>query len=271
MKMKNKFASTPYLLWAALFVIIPMVLVVYFALTSQSGQFTLDNITAVGEYADVFIRSLWLALLATAICLLLGYPLAYIIARSGKIAQRTLVMLLMLPMWMNFLLRTYAWMTLLEDNGLINRFLGIFGLHWHIINTEGAVVLGMVYNFLPFMILPLYSVMTKLDKSILNAARDLGASGWQVFYRIVFPLTVPGILSGVTMTFVPAVSTFVISRLLGGGGNLLIGDLIELQILGASYNLHAGAAMSLILMVVILICMGLMNSLDDEEMEAMIV
>ena len=177
-----------------------------------------------------------------------------------------MIMLVMLPMWMNFLLRTYAWMTLLENNGLINRLLGAIGLEpIQLINTQGAVVLGMVYNFLPFMILPLYSVMAKMDFRVIEAAQDLGANGFQVFSRVVLPLSIPGIITGITMVFVPAVSTFIISKMLGGGANLLIGDLIDMQFLGNSYNPNLGSAISLVLMVLILICMGIMNQFDDGE------
>ena len=183
-----------------------------------------------------------------------------------------MLMLVMLPMWMNFLLRTYAWMTLLEKNGLINRFLGLFGVGpLEMINTEGAVVLGMVYNYLPFMILPLYSVMVKIDKSVIEAAQDLGSNSFHVFSKVIFPLSLPGVMSGITMVFVPAISTFIISKMLGGGSNLLVGDLIELQFLGNAYNPNLGAAMSLVLMVIILICMGIMNRFGDEESKGMII
>ena len=182
-----------------------------------------------------------------------------------------MLMLLMLPMWMNFLLRTYAWMTLLENNGLINRLLGVFGIGpFHMINTSGAVVLGMVYNYLPYMILPLYTAMTKIDQSIVEAAQDLGANTRRIVTRVLIPMSTPGIATGITMVFVPSVSTFVISRMLGGGSNLLIGDLIELQFLGNSYNFHVGSAMSLVLMVIVLLCMSFTSSFDESEMEGVI-
>jgi len=178
-------------------------------------------------------------------------------------------MLIMLPMWMNFLLRTYAWMSLLEDTGLINQFLQLLGLNpVHMINTSGAVVLGMVYNYLPYMVLPIYSILTKMDTSVIEAAQDLGANNTKVFLKVVFPLSIPGVISGITMVFVPSVSTFIISKMLGGGGNLLIGDLIDMQFLGNAYNPNLGSAISLVLMVLILICMGIMNQFDDgDEME----
>ncbi|MBQ4100595.1 MAG: ABC transporter permease [Oscillospiraceae bacterium] len=267
--MKFKSASVPYLIWMVIFIVVPLALVVGFAFTNDAGEFTIANISSVGIYSNVLLKSLWLAAIATVICLIIAYPLAYIISRLGTNRQNTMVMLVMLPMWMNFLLRTYAWMTLLEKNGLINKFFGLFGLGpFEMINTQGAVVLGMIYNYLPFMILPLYSIMTKIDSKIIEAAEDLGANDFEKLTRVIIPLSVPGITTGITMVFVPAVSTFIISRMLGGGGNLLIGDLIDLQFLGNSYNPHLGAAISLILMVIILLCMSIMNQFDDDDEHA---
>lgn len=264
--MKSKIASAPYIIWMTLFIVIPMALVVIFAFTDRSGQFTLNNIMEVGKYSSVFLRSIWLGAVATFISLLMGYPLAYIFSRMDLNKQSIMVMLIMLPMWMNFLLRTYAWMTLLENNGLINKFLGIFGIGpFNMINTQGAVVLGMVYNFLPYMILPIYSIMTKIDNRIVEAAQDLGASRRKVFSKVILPLSIPGIISGITMVFVPAVSTFIISKMLGGGANLLIGDLIDMQFLGSSYNPNLGSAISLVLMILILVCMGIMNQFDSDD------
>ena len=272
--MKNRISAFPYTVWMVIFIAVPLLLVVYFAFTapgpagagSAAAVFTLDNISSVGRFAPVLMRSVTLAAVATVICLGLCYPISYIISRSGKNKQRTFLMLVILPMWMNFLLRTYAWMTILENNGLINRFFGLFGLGpFKLINTAGAVVLGMVYNYMPFMILPLYSIMTKIDVTTLEAARDLGADARQVFTRVVFPLSVPGIKTGITMVFVPAVSTFIISRMLGGGGNLLIGDLIDLQFLGNAYNPNLGAAISIALMILILLCMSVFNQFGNEE------
>jgi spermidine/putrescine transport system permease protein len=234
--------------------------------------FTWDNIIAVGQYMPTLLKSIWLSVIATAICLVIAYPLAFSISRFNFSRQKIMLMLVMLPMWMNFLLRTYAWMTLLERGGLINRFLSIFGIGpFDMIYTQGAVVLGMVYNYLPFMILPLYSIMTKIDPKTIEAAQDLGAGSAAVFGRIILPLSMPGVASGISMVFVPAVSTFIISRMLGGGKNLLIGDLIDLQFLGNAYNPNLGAAMSLVLMVFILLCMTVTNSLDDEDMEAVLI
>ena len=266
MKTNSRLLSAPYTVWMSIFIILPMVLVGYFAFTDKQGSFTLENILSVGQYSNVFLRSIWLGAVATVICLVLGYPLAYIIAKLPAKRQSVMVMLVMLPMWMNFLLRTYAWMTLLEDNGLINAALSAIGLpRAHMINTAGAVVLGMVYNYIPYMVLPLYSVLTKIDESVIEAAQDLGASDSKVFLKVVVPMSMPGVISGVTMVFVPAVSTFIISKMLGGGGNLLIGDLIDMQFLGSAYNPNLGSAISLVLMVIILICMGIMNQFDEAE------
>ena len=270
--LKSKAAAFPYLLWTAIFIIVPLGLVVYFGVTTRQGEFTLDNLARVGEYVPVIMSSIWLAIIATIICLVIAYPLAFFISRTGANSQRTFLMLVMLPMWMNFLLRTYAWMTLLERNGLINQFFGLFGLGpFNMINTPGAVVLGMVYNYVPFMILPLYSTMVKIENPVIEAAQDLGANTWKTLSHVVFPLSLPGVTTGITMVFVPCISTFAISRMLGGGSTLLIGDLIELQFLGNTYNPNLGAAISLVLMVIILICMAMMNMFDDsEDKEAML-
>ena len=267
MKNNNKLLACPYIIWMVLFTIIPLGIVVYYALTdSITGQFTLSNLSGMGTYLPIFLRSIWLSLFASLICLIIGYPVAYFIAQCKPLTQRFLEMLIMLPMWMNFLLRTYAWMTILEKNGLINRFFAHFGLGpFEMINTQGAVVLGMIYNYLPFMILPLYSIMTKIPNSVIEAAQDLGANARKVLTRVLLPMTVPGISTGVIMVFVPSVSTFIISRMLGGGGNLLIGDLIDLQFLGNAYNPNLGAAISLVLMVLILLAMSITNQFGDDE------
>ncbi len=268
----SKLTSLPYVLWSIAFIIVPLILILVFAFTTEGGQFTLDNISKIGKYTDIFLKSINLALIATIICFLIGYPLAFIISRSKEITQQNLVMLIMLPMWMNFLLRTYGWMTLIENEGILNKLFGMIGLGpFHMINTQGAVVLGMVYNYLPFMVLPLYSIMVKIDKSTIEAAQDLGANGFNVLIRVLFPLSIPGIVSGVTMVFVPSISTFIISKMLGGGSNMLIGDLIEQQFLGGTYNPNLGSAISLVLMIVMLIIMGVINSLDEDDMEGMLV
>ena len=253
----SRWAAAPYLVWMAAFIVVPLFIVIWYALTNSEGQPTLENLAAIGRYSSVFARSLLLAAEATIICLVLAFPVGYFLSRLRANKQHIMLMLVMLPMWMNFLLRTYAWMTLLERNGLINRLLGLFGLGpVEMINTSGAVVLGMVYNYLPYMILPLYTAMTKIDDSVIEAAQDLGCNTFKVVTRVLIPLSGPGIATGITMVFVPAVSTFIISRMLGGGSNLLIGDLIELQFLGNSYNLNLGSAMSLVLMVIVLLCMS---------------
>ncbi|NLZ47025.1 MAG: ABC transporter permease, partial [Clostridiales bacterium] len=261
-----------YLVWMAIFIIVPLGMVCYYGLTDDTGAFSIENLSHMGRYSNIFFRSIWLAIIATVICLVVAYPLAYILSRMDVRRQSTMLLLVMLPMWMNFLLRTYAWMTLLEANGVINKLLGLIGLGpYEMINTQGAIVLGMVYNYLPFMILPLYSVMTKIDTSLIEAAQDLGCSSRKVLTRVIIPLSKPGIMTGITMVFVPSVSTFIISRMLGGGSNMLIGDLIEQQILGTSYNINLGAAISIVLMVLILMIMTVMNQFDDEEMEGMII
>lgn len=265
---KLKAFAFPYLVWMAVFIVVPLLMVAYFAFTDEEGHFTLDYVANVGQYTNIFVRSIWLAVIATVICLVMAYPVSFMLSRMKKHHQATMIMIVMLPMWMNFLLRTYAWMTLLERNGWINRFFSLFGIGpFNMINTPGAVVLGMVYNYLPFMILPLYSIMTKIDNRTVEAAHDLGASGLKVFSRVILPLSVPGIASGITMVFVPSVSTFIISRMLGGGTNMLIGDLIDLQFLGNAYNPNLGAAMSLVLMVFVLLCMSITNQLDNEDSE----
>ena len=281
--MKNKRAlfAVPYVGWMALFVVTPIIMVVIYAFSTAEGGITLENFASMGTYASVFARSFWLALLATLICLLIGYPAAYFISREGPRFQRIAMMLIMLPMWMNFLLRTYSWMSVLENNGLLNRFFsavglfslvnGLFGTdftYFPMINTQGAVVLGMVYNYLPFMILPIYSVIEKMDGSLLEAARDLGAGSARVFRKVILPLSLPGVLSGVTMVFVPSVSTFAISRLLGGGTQMMLGDLIEQQFLGGAYNPHLGAAISLVMMVIVVVCMVVMNHFGEGEEQA---
>lgn len=272
MKAKSKFAAVPYLVWMLIFILIPLGLVVFFGFTTTGGVFTFDNFSGIVKYAHVFWKSIYLSVFATLICLVLAFPLGFLMSRMSEVGQRTMLMLIMLPMWMSFLLRTYGWMTLLENEGLINKFLGLFGIGpFNMINTQGAVVLGMVYNYLPFAIMPLHSIMVKIDKSIIEAAQDLGANGFHVFCKVLLPLSIPGLITAITMVFVPSASTFIISRMLGGGQNMLIGDLIEQQFLGSVYNPNVGSAMSLILMIIILLIMGVINRFDDEEMEGMLV
>lgn len=281
--MRNKLSlfSIPYVIWMALFTVAPIVMVVVYAFSTGEGDFTLANFNNMGTYWVVFTRSFKLAIIATVICLLIGYPVSYMMSKEGPRFQRLAMVLIMLPMWINFLLRTYAWMSILENNGLLNRFFAAIGLlelinyvfgtnmtFLPMMNTQGAVVLGMVYNYLPFMILPIYSVIVKLDNSLIEAARDLGASSVQVFRRVILPLSFPGILSGITMVFVPSVSTFAISKMLGGGTQLLLGDLIEQQFLGGAYNPQLGAAISLVMMIIVVVCMLVMNRFGEGEEQA---
>ena len=282
--MKNNRLSRfaiPYVIWMALFVVAPIIMVVIYAFSTSVGGFTLDNFAKMGTYTVVFTRSFKLALIATAICVLIGYPVSYKMSKEGPRFQRLAMVLIMLPMWMNFLLRTYSWMAILENNGLLNqlfRKIGLIALYnnifgtdisfFRMINTQGAVVLCMVYNYLPFMILPIYSVIVKLDHSLIEAARDLGANSVQVFRRVILPLSLPGVLSGITMVFVPSVSTFAISKMLGGGTEMLLGDLIEQQYMGGAYNPYLGAAISLVMMVIVVICMVVMNRFGEGEEQA---
>ena len=261
----KKLVSAPYLLWMAIFIIVPLIMVAYFALTDTNGAFTLDNLAAVSQYSNIFIRSIWLAAVATVICFIIAYPLALILANTDKSYQSTVLMIVMLPMWMNFLLRTLAWQTLLEKNGVINSVLSFLHLPaLEIINTPYAIILGMVYNFLPFMVLPIYNVLIKIDRNVINAARDLGANSVQTFWKVIFPLSIPGVISGITMVFVPALTTFVISDLLGGGKILLIGNVIE-QSFKQNSNWHVGSGLSLVLMVFIIASMALVAKYDNED------
>ena len=268
-------ALAPYGLWAVLFIVVPLFFVAYYAFTDQEFHFTTANIVrfftaksqTVGDdgstrevytYVLIFLRSLKLAVISTVICLVMGYPIAYILSRAGERAQKVLITLIMIPMWMNFLIRTYAWMTILQDTGVLNVMLSKLGMGpVHIIGTEAAVVIGMVYDYFPYMILPIYSVMAKLDVKLLEAARDLGCNGFGVLRRVIFPLSLPGVISGVTMVLIPSVSTFYISQKLGNGKFYLIGDAIEGQFV--ANNLHFAAAIAFILMVVLLFCMALMQ------------
>ncbi len=261
----QKLCASPHILWSAIFIVVPLLMVAYYSFTDANGSFTMENIYRLTDYTDTFLRSLWYGIIATLICLVMAYPIAYFISQSKARAQTTMIMLVMIPMWMNFLIRTYAWMNILEDSGVINKMLIFLHLpNLHMINTPSAVILGMVYNFLPYMILPIYSVLTKLDKSLVEAAQDLGANKINVFLKVIFPMSVSGIVSGITMVFVPSVSTFYISQKLGGGTFALIGDIIEMQF-QVSNNFNFGAALSLVLMVLILICMAFMNKFSDTE------
>lgn len=264
---KKQAVATPYMLWAAIFIIVPLLFVAYYSLTDAQGNFTLQYISDIGKYKDIMLNSMWLGFIATIISLVLAYPLAYIMARSSMNVQRTMMMLVMLPMWMNLLIRTYSLMILLQDTGIINSALSFLKLPpVHMINTQGAVVLGMVYNYIPYMILPLYSIMAKIDGGLIEAAEDLGANKLTVLRKVIIPLSLPGIASGFTMVFVPSVSTFYISKKLGGNAFALIGDVIEMQF-KSSNNYNLGAALSLVLMFMIIICMAVMNRFtgDDDD------
>lgn len=271
----HKAAIAPYSVWSFLFILVPLVFIGYYAFTDDSFAFTTEHIirfftatstvtaengttTEVYTYLLIFLRSLKLAVISTAICLAMGYPLAYIISRASPKVQKTTMTLLMIPMWMNFLIRTYAWMTILQDTGILNSTLNSLGLGTvHIIGTESAVVIGMVYDYLPYMIMPIYSILAKMDYRLVEAARDLGCSSFSVLFRVVFPLSLPGVISGITMVLIPSISTFYISQKLGNGKFYLIGDAIEGQYV--ANNLHFAAAIAFILMVILLACMALMQ------------
>ena len=269
-----KMVLAPYSVWALLFILVPLIFVAYYAFTDQNFHFTFDNITRfftatstvndgaatkeIHTYLVIFARSLKLAVISTVICLIMGYPMAYIISRASQRTQNVLITLIMIPMWMNFLIRTYAWMTILQDTGILNGLLARIGLGpVHIIGTEAAVIIGMVYDYFPYMILPIYSVMAKMDVKLLEAARDLGCNSAGVLRRVIWPLSLPGVISGVIMVLIPSISTFYISQKLGNGKFYLIGDAIEGQY--AANNLHFAAAIAFILMVILLVCMALMQ------------
>lgn len=255
----------PYLIWLCLFVVIPMFIVVVYAFTDGNGVFTLDNFQKLGIYKDNIIDSFIYALVATAVTLVLAYPFAYFMTKRSEATQRIMMMLVMLPMWMNLLILTYSIMNIIETNGIINNLLAAVGLErLHMINTPGAVVFGMVYNYFPYMVLPLYSVLSKIDPALLEAAADLGSGGPSRFRRVILPLSTSGIVSGVTMVFVPSVSTFYISQKLGGASVNMIGDVIEVLVNRVSTR-NLGAMLSLVLMVVILVCIMIMNRFSDEE------
>ncbi len=277
----QRLTLTPYSVWAVLFIVVPLIFVAYYAFTDASFQFTTENVTrfftatsvvddgeAVKEvhtYLLIFMRSLKLAVISTLICLLMGYPIAYIMARAKARTQKIMVTLIMIPMWMNFLIRTYAWMTILQDTGIFNGLLSALGLGTvHIIGTEAAVVIGMVYDYFPYMIIPIYSVMAKMDVKLIEAARDLGCNGAGVLRRVIWPLSLPGVISGITMVLIPSISTFYISQKLGNGKFYLIGDAIEGQYV--ANNLHFAAAIAFILMIILLVCMALMQRLANRKL-----
>ncbi|NME10967.1 ABC transporter permease [Paraclostridium bifermentans] len=270
MKKNKSILAYPYIIWSALFIVIPLILVLVFSFTVENGDkliFSLENYKRLINpiYLKVFLRSIVLAGSSTIICLLVGYPVAYIISKAHISKRNTLILLFILPMWMNFLLRTYAWVAILGKNGILNSFLGLFGIEpVTLLYTNFAILLGMVYNFLPFMVLPIYTSLSKMDNDLINAARDLGANSFQVFTKVIFPLSVPGVISGITMVFMPAVTTFAISRLLGGGKFMLLGDLIEQQFTVVG-DWNFGSAISIFMMIVILISMAVMSRFEDDS------
>lgn len=267
--MSKKLLSAPFLFWSALFIIVPLLMVFYYGFTDKNGAFTLENIAAISspEHMKALWEAVKLSVLSTIICLLLAYPLAMILCKSGSNKTSFMVLIFILPMWMNFLLRTFAWLTLLEKTGVINTLLKLIGLPTiNIINTPGAIVLGMVYNFLPFMVLPIYNVLVKIDKNVINAARDLGANSVQTFMKITLPLSIPGIISGITMVFVPALTTFIISTILGGSKILLIGNVIE-QEFTQTGNWNLGSGLSIVLMMFIIFNM-VISAVTDKDGEA---
>ena len=256
----HSIAAAPHIFWAALFIILPLFIVVYYAFTDSEGSFSFENIASLTEYAPIFGLSIELAVIATFLCLVIGYPLAYIIAKAKPKNQKFFIMLLMLPMWTNLLIRTYSIMAILDDGGFLNSLLDT---SFHIVGTKGAVIFGMVYDFLPYMVLPIYTCISKIDKNMWEAASDLGCNPMLVIIKVIFPLSLSGVISGVTMVLVPSISTFYISQKLGGGTFELIGDTIERQFVTGALNV--GAAISLVMMVLILISLTIMNKFSDSE------
>lgn len=269
--MKQKIINAPYLIWMFLFIIAPLIFVCYYAFTDSSGVLTLANIFELKDYIPVFLKSIYLGAIAAVVSLIVAYPVSLFISKTKPTTQKILILLIMLPMCMSFLLRTIAWVSLLNDQGLINKLLVSIGIKpLKLIRNSGAVVLGMVYNYLPYMILPLYTVLIKIDPSLYEAAEDLGANKFETFKRVTLKMSVPGVVSGITMVFVPAVSTFYISNKLGSTSSVMIGDVVE-ALFKSAYNPNLGAAMSLVLMILIFICMTIVNHFGDDNEEAMII
>ena len=268
-KEKRSILAYPYIVWSIIFIVIPLLLILFLSFTVETDNgfaFSLSNYKKIMDplYVGVFWYSIWLAFLSTVICLLLGYPVAYIISKYNIKTRNILILLFIVPMWMNFLLRTYAWMAILSENGILNTILNFFGFHSvKMLYTEGATLLGMVYNFLPFMVIPIYTILVKIDKNLINASYDLGATKSQTFRKVILPLSLPGVMSGITMVFMPAVSTFVISRLLGGSKYLLVGNLIEQEI-NAVGDWNLGSAIAIFMMILILISMAVMNRYEGK-------
>lgn len=260
--MKSRKPSIPYLIWMVIFTLIPLVTIIYYAFTDKSGNFSFEPFKNAFFYGDIFLKSIWIAFISCLICILLAYPMAYIISRCKEKTQSLLIMLITIPMWMNFLLRIYAWVILLQNNGPVDTALSLLGINANLMGNAGTVVLGMVYEFLPFMVLPIYTVMSKIDNRLIEAAQDLGSNSLNVFRKVIFPLSIPGIISGVTMVFVPSASTFLVAQYLGGTDDIMIGDIID-KIFWTDQN--TGSAISLMLMIAIFVFLIVMNFFGDEE------
>ena len=260
--MKSRKLSIPYIFWMLIFTMIPIVMIGLTAFRNKAGEFSLEPFVKAYDYRNVFLKSLWIAFLSTLICLVLAYPIAYLLSKMKKTTQRTVQLLIMVPMWMNFLLRIYAWKILLQKKGVLDMTLSMLGIHGTYIGNTGAVVVGMVYEYLPFMVLPIFTVMSKIDYNLIEAAQDLGSNGLAVFRKVIFPLSIPGVISGITMVFVPSASTFLVADYLGGMDDLMIGDFIDRIFLN---DQNTGSAISLILMLFILVFLVLMNLFGDEE------
>ena len=267
----SRLVSAPYIVWAAIFIIVPLIMMIYYSFTDSNGIFTLANITTLGKYKKAFGLSILYAIIATFVTFVIAYPLAYFMTKLKVNSQRMVLLIVIFPMWMNFLIRTYSWISILANTGLINKFLSLFGIApLKLINTPGAIILGMVYDFLPYMVLPIYTVMTKIDRSLLEAAEDLGSGAFTKLKRVIFPLSLPGVISGITMVFVPSVSTFYISQKLGGNKTMLIGDAIEYLFNLGPDHYNVASSLSLVLMALILICMAVMNRFSGEDKEGVI-
>ena len=269
--LSSRLVSAPYIVWAAIFIIVPLIMMIYYSFTDSNGVFTLANITTLGKYKKAFGLSILYAIIATFVTFVIAYPLAYFMTKLKVNSQRMVLLIVIFPMWMNFLIRTYSWISILANTGLINKFLNLFGIApLKLINTPGAIILGMVYDFLPYMVLPIYTVMTKIDRSLLEAAEDLGSGAFTKLKRVIFPLSLPGVISGITMVFVPSVSTCYISQKLGGNKTMLIGDAIEYLFNLGPNHYNVASSLSLVLMALILICMAVMNRFSGEDKEGVI-
>lgn len=268
----SRIVAAPYIVWSAIFIVVPLIIMIYYSFTDAAGVFSLANIAQLGKYKKAFLLSILYAIIATLVTFIIAYPLAYFMTKLKVSSQKMILMIVIFPMWMNFLIRTYSWISILANTGLINKFLAVFGIGpLKLINTPGAIILGMVYDFLPYMVLPIYTVMTKIDRSLLEAAEDLGSSALDKLRKVIFPLSLPGVVSGVTMVFVPSVSTFYISQKLGGNKTMLIGDAIEYLFNLGPDHYNVASALSLVLMALILICMAVMNRFSGEDEEGVII